>query len=204
MRTMPKPTMSAASLAAAGLAVIAAALLAGCGQVRPSYAAHGSASSQAPTRHSGSSQPRAAQPGAGQSGAVQAGPLLCTDPAAVTRVRVIRTPSLSQLGQTKPLRREIPGITVRDPVTARRLAMVICALPALPHAVIQCPIDVGGGYVLEFMAGRRQFHPVTVQASGCEDVTGAGAGRARWVVRTPGFWTSFARLTGIGAPAHSP
>jgi hypothetical protein len=130
--------------------------------------------------------------------------MLCTDPAAVTRVRVVRTPSLSQLGQTRPLRREIPGTTVRDQVTARRLAMVICALPAPPHAVFQCPIDVGGGYVLEFMSGRRPFHPVTVQASGCEDVTGGGAGGTRWVARTPGFWMTFARLTGIRAPAHSP
>jgi hypothetical protein len=122
----------------------------------------------------------------------------------VTRVRVVRTPALSQLGQTKPLPREIPGVTVRDPIMARRLAIAICALPALPHAVFQCPIDVGGGYVLEFMSGRQPFHPVTVQASGCEGVIGGGAGGTRWVEKTPGFWTIFARLTGIGAPAHSP
>jgi hypothetical protein len=200
---MPKPTTSAASLAAGGLAVIAVAVLAGCGQARVSGIAEGSAGSHAPSRQSGSSQPRAGQQGAGQPGSVTAA-LLCTDPAAVTEVRVVRTPSLSQLGQTKPLRTQIPGITVRDPAAARSLAMAICALPALPHAVFDCPVDVGGGYALEFMSGGHQFHPVMVHASGCEDVTGGGAGGARWVVRTPGFWTTLAQLTGIRAPAHSP
>jgi hypothetical protein len=186
---MPKQTTSAASLAAGGLAVIAVAVLAGCGQVRVSGAAEGSAGSHAPSR---------------QSGSVTAGALLCADPAAVTEVRAVRTPSLSQLGQTKPLHTQIPGITVRHPAAARRLAMAICALPALPHAVFDCPVDVGGGYVLEFMSGGHQFHRVMVHASGCEAVTGGGAGGARWVARTPGFWTTLAQLTGIRAPAHSP
>jgi hypothetical protein len=183
MRIIRTPAASPASLAAAALAVIAAAALAGCGQVRASYAAHRST---------------------GLSGAVQAGARLCADPAAVTGVRIVRTPSLSQLGQTKPLRRPIPGITVRDPAAARRLAMAICGLPALPHPVWQCPIVVGGGYLLEFMSGNRPFHPVTVQASGCEVVTGGGAGGARRVARTSRFWTRLAELTGISAPAHSP
>jgi len=133
--------------------------------------------------------------------------MLCADPAAVTkvtRVRVVRTPSLSQLGQTKPLRRQIPGLTVRDPAAARRLAMAICALPALPRAVFHCPAEVGGGYVLEFSSRGEQFHPVMVQASGCEHVTGGGAGGTRWVARTPGFWATLAKLTGIRAPARSP
>jgi len=181
------PTTGAASLAAAALAVIAAVVLAGCGQAGAGGAAHGSAGSDGPSPH---------------RGAVPAAALLCTDPAAVTKVRVVRAPSLSQLGQTRPLRNQIPGVTVRDPVAARRLAIAICALPPLPHAMFHCPVDVGGGYVLEFMSGRQQFHPVMVQASGCEDVTGAGG--VRWLARTPGFWTMLARQTGIRGPAHSP
>ncbi len=206
---MPKPTTSAAALAAAGLTVIAAAVLAGCGQVHASGAAQGSAGSNAPSRQSGSSQPRAGQSGAGQSRAGQSraasgSALLCADPAAVTQLRVVRTPSLSQLGQTRPMRRQSPGVMVRDPAAARTLATAVCGLPAMPHSVLQCPMDVGGGYVLEFMSGPRQFHPVIVQASGCEDVTGFGAGGARSVAKTPQFWTLLAQLTGIRAPAHSP
>jgi len=129
---------------------------------------------------------------------------LCAHPATATAVRVVRTPSLTQMGGTKPLPRDIPAIVVADPGKARGLAHVICSLPTMPHAIWQCPIDVGGGYLLEFMSGRRQFQPVTIQASGCEGVIGGGAGGTRWVARTPGFWTTLARLTGIAAPAHSP
>ena len=186
---MPKPTASAAFLAAAGLMVSAAAVLTGCDRLSANGAAQGSAGSHAPSR---------------ESSALRADALLCHDTAAVTGVRVVRTPLRSQLGQTKPLRREIPGVTVRDPAAARTLALAICGLPAMPHAVFQCPVEVGGGYVLEFMSGPRQFHPVMVQASGCEYVTGSGGGGTRWVAKTPGFWTMLAHLTGIRAPAHSP
>jgi len=184
---MPKPTKSAASFAAPGLMVIAAAVLAGCGQVGASGAAQGSAGSRA-----------------GQSSAVAGSALLCADPAAVTRVRVVRTPSRSQLGQAKPMPRQSLGVTVRDPAAARTLARAVCGLPAMPHSALFCPMDVGGGYVLEFMSGLRQFRPVIVRASGCEEVTGFGAGGARSVAKTPQFWTMLAQLTGIRAPAHSP
>jgi hypothetical protein len=129
---------------------------------------------------------------------------LCAHPAAVTSVRVMRIPSLAQMSGTKPLPRQVPGIVVGDAGRARQLAQVICSLPAMPHAVWQCPVVVGGGYLLEFMSGRQQFGPVTIQASGCEPVLGTGSGGTRWVARTPAFWTRMAQLTGIQAPAHSP
>jgi hypothetical protein len=116
---------------------------------------------------------------------------------------VLRIPSLAQMGGTRPAPPQVLGIVVGDPGKARQLAQVICSLPTMPHAVWQCPIVVGGGYLLEFIAGRVQFHPVEVQASGCESVTGTEAGRARWVARTPGFWVALAQLTGIQAPAHA-
>ena len=185
---MPKPTKSAASLAAAGLMVIGAAVLAGCGLAGAS----------------GAGQSHAAQSRAAQSRAVAGSALLCADAAAVTRVRVVRTPSRSQLGQAKPMPRQSLGVTVRDPAAARTLATAVCGLPAMPHSALFCPMDVGGGYVLEFMSGLRQFRPVIVRASGCEEVTGFGAGGARSVAKTPQFWTMLAQLTGIRAPAHSP
>jgi hypothetical protein len=189
---MPRPKTSVAALSASGLTLVVALMLAGCGQVRASGSA--SRPSRSDTGQSSASRSR---------GAAVVGKL-CARPAIVTAVRVIRTPSLAQMGGTKPLGRDIPAIVVADPGKARALARVICSLPTMPHAIWQCPIDVGGGYALEFMSGRWQFPPVTIQASGCEPVTGTGPGRARWVARTPGFWTAFSQLTGVQAAAHSP
>jgi len=129
---------------------------------------------------------------------------VCADPAAVTSVRVTRLPSLGQLGQTKPLPAKLPGVTVRDRRKARALARLVCGLPKMPQGVLHCPIDIGGGYQLIFADGTLHPPAVTVHASGCESVTTAGPGAARWVARTPKFWTTLARLTGIQAPAHSP
>jgi len=189
MRSEPNSTSkqktALAAVAGAGLTVVVVAAVAACGQARASRAASG--------------------PGGG--GADFTG-RLCASPAAVTSVRVARIPSLAQISGTRPLPRQAQseGIVVGAARKARQLAQAICSLPTMPHAVWQCPVDVGGGYVLEFMSGRHQFHPVTVQASGCEPVLGTGAGGSgtRWVARTPGFWTTMAQLTGIQAPAHSP
>ena len=165
--------------------IVVSAVLTGCGSGRPG-AAHPAAASH----------PAAATP-------VANGPV-CGNPAAVSAVRVTRIPWLSQLGRSKPLPGTLPRITVRDPAKARALARAVCGLPAMPRGVLSCPIDTGGGYQLVFTASGRNLHPVTVQATGCEAVTGAGPGPTRWVARTPGFWTTFAHLTGIRVPAHSP
>ena len=129
--------------------------------------------------------------------------LLCAEPRGVSAVRVVRFASRAQLGQTKPLRRPVPGITIKDSARVRQLAMVICRLPRMPKGIINCPADRGGGYVLAFSAPRERFHAITIQASGCETLSGTGAGRARWVAKTPLFWEQLAHLTGIASPAHT-
>ena len=200
MATLSKRKTSIATWAAgaAGLVVIATAALAGCGQV--------GAGQDAP-RAAGSG-PRAGQSRAvqspGQPGAPMAVWSVCTDPAAVTSVRVVRLPSRSQLGQTKPVPRKLPSIVIRDRARARGLARLVCGLPKMPHGVYACPVDIGGRYQLIFAAGGRSRPAVTVRASGCESVTGAGPGGVRWAGKSPGFWTRLAKLTGIRAPAHSP
>lgn len=172
--------------AGAGLVIIATAMLAGCGQ-----ASTGGRTSGTPT--------------AGQAGAPMKPAPVCTDPAEVRSVLVTRLPTLGQLGQTKPLPRKLPGITVRDRAKARALARLVCSLPPMPHGVVNCPVNTGGGYQLVFMASGLHLPAVTVRANGCETVTGTGGGRqARWVARSPKFWASLSRLTGIQAPAHSP
>ena len=220
----------APSAAGAGLVVIASAALTGCGPV-PAGAAHPAAAShraaaghpaatsrpstgRPSTGRPSTGRPSTGRPSTGRPSTGRSPGFVCADPGAVSAVRVARIPALSQLGQSKPLPRAVPRITVRDPATARALARAICGLPAMPPGVLSCPIDVGGGYQLVFTAARRTPHPVTIMATGCQTVTGAGpapAGTARtgpaptrWVARTPGFWTTFAHLTGIRAPAHSP
>ena len=95
------------------------------------------------------------------------------------------------------------GITIMDPARVRELATAICRLPRMPQGIINCPADRGGGYVLEFSAPSERFHAITLQASGCEALSGTGAGRARWVARTPLFWEQLAHLTGIASPART-
>ncbi len=220
MATLSKRRTFVATWAAgaAGFVVIATAALAGCGQV---------GAGQGAPRAAGSG-PRAGQSRAVQSPGQPGAPMavwsvcadpaavtsvrvvrlavwsVCTDPAAVTSVRVVRLPSRSQLGQTKPVPRKLPSIVIRDRARARGLALLVCGLPKMLHGVYACPVDIGGGYQLIFAAGGRSRPAVTVRASGCESVTGAGPGGVRWAGKSPGFWTRLAKLTGIRAPAHSP
>jgi hypothetical protein len=145
-----------AAVAAAGAIVVAVGALAGCGTVSSGRLA-GAVSHKHVT-----------------SGGGTMIHVLCADRRAVTSVRAVRFPLRSQLGQTKPLPRPLPGITIKDPARARQLATVICRLPRVPRGVVRCPLDGGGGYVLVFSAPSARFHAVTLRASGCETVTGTG------------------------------
>jgi hypothetical protein len=191
MATMSNLKTSLANAAAAGLTAIAVVALAGCGQASGGVtpAGHGSGA------HGGQSP-------AGRAGAPIRLRTVCDAPSAVTSVRVTRLPAMSQLGQTKPLPKPHPGVTVRDP---RRAAWPASSgLPRLPRGVLSCPAQRGGGYGLVFTAVGHSLPPVTVQATGCESVTGTGPGGARWAARSSSFWATLSRLTGIEAPAHSP
>jgi len=171
--------------AGAGFVIIVTAMLAGCGQARTD----------------GKTSRTSA---AGQAGAPMKPAPVCASPAEVHSVLVTRLPTMTQLGQTKPLPRKLPGITVRDRARARALARLVCSLPRMPHGALHCPVDIGGGYQLVFMTSGLHLPAITIRASGCEAVTGAGGHQAMWVARSPTFWASLARLTGIQAPAHAP
>jgi hypothetical protein len=168
--------------------VIAATAIAGCGTLGAAATAGGSGSgSHRPVTSAGDPMIR----------------LLCPQPRSVRSVRVVRFAERGQMGQTKPLPRPVPGITIKDPAAVRKLAQAICRLPRMPRGVINCPADRGGGFVLVFSAPGQRFHAVTLRSSGCQTVTGTGSGRARWVVRTPQFWKQLAEVTGIASPAHA-
>jgi hypothetical protein len=169
----------------AGFLIIATMVLAGCGHARTAGKTSGTQA-------------------AGQAGAPMKPAPLCASPAEVRSVLVTRLPTLTQLGQTKPLPKKLPGITVHDHAKARALARLVCSLPPMPHGILNCPITIGGGYQLVFITRGLHLPAVTVRASGCETVTGAGGRQARWVARSPAFWASLSRLTGIQAAAHAP
>ena len=110
-----------------------------------------------------------------------AGVPLCAAAQRVDRVVV----SLASAPSASHLREILPrGITIRDAPRVRALAAALCALPPMPHG-LHCQANFDGVVRLVFAAGRRGFHPVRIQRSGCRSVTGAGP--AWWWSRSPQF-----------------
>jgi hypothetical protein len=92
-----------------------------------------------------------------------------------------------------------PRVTTGRPQQAEAVARAVCTLPRMPRGTFACPADWGVGYRLEFAAAGRRFGVVTVDASGCRQVSGAGP--LRWLLRSPGFWTVLERATGVPGPS---
>jgi hypothetical protein len=130
--------------------------------------------------------------GCGQAAASHtagAGATVCADAAHVDRLTISRT-------SMNPGRFAFPAeITITAPRQAQAVARALCALPAMPSGAISCPADLGISYRLHFAADGRRFPPVTVQATGCQQVHGLG--RARWTVRSPAFWAVLGSAAGI-------
>jgi hypothetical protein len=160
--------------AAGGRGIARAALLlvplalAACGSVLPGGGA-------------GSASPQSAQ---SPNKAVPLPSPLCMNPGAVDHLVVRRTGVISRVQEQ---RFTFPAlVTVTSAADARAVARALCALPAQPAGITNCPADFGIGYQLRFAAGRHHFHVVTLQATGCEIVTGLG--KPRTIARTPAFW----------------
>ena len=201
------PATAAAMLAIAAVVISGCARPGGDGAGSPA-GSPGRAASRQGAAHAGHAGQSGGPGATGHVGTIAhlpaRGPRLCADPAAVLAVRVTRLPPLSQMGQARPVPARRPVITIRDVGRVRALARVICGLPLMPRGVLSCPVDLGGGFQLVFATAARWLPAVVVQASGCEVVTGASPGRQRWTRGARAFWTAFARLTGIEAPAHAP
>ena len=112
----------------------------------------------------------------------------------ITRNPVIRVPQL-QAGFPNQ-------VTVTTPAHARAAARALCALPLLPRGVFHCPnLTVGTTYLLRFTADGRRLPAVSIEATGCEVVTGVGP--ARWAAKSPGFWRMLARAANLSPPGRT-
>lgn len=106
--------------------------------------------------------------------------LLCTEIPRLTRMSFTRTP----WPPDHHAREALPtGATVRNAAAVRRIATVLCALPAIPFGLMSCPNMAGGSYRLSFTAAGRAIPAVAVEYSGCRFVTGLGRPRS-WATST--------------------
>jgi hypothetical protein len=184
----PEATSGRAAWAWICAAAFAAIVLAGCGGIPASSTGATSAASPKATP-SPSVSPTAA--------ATQAA--LCQHTVTVTglvitRNHVMRVPQL-QVGFPNQ-------VTVTSPADARSAARALCALPSLPHGVFNCPnLTVGSTYLLRFTADGRRLPAVSIEATGCEVVTGVGP--ARWAAKSPGFWRTLATAANLSPPGRT-
>jgi hypothetical protein len=173
---------------ALGPVVAGLVLLAACGNVpAPAAGTAGAASAGA----SGSSA-------AAGSGSASAQVPLCRDAAAVTGLRIARVRGVAvPEAQTR-----FPAqATVVGPARARAVARALCALPTMPHGFISCPaLFPGTNYQLWFTAAGRPLPVVTIQATGCETITGVGPVRR---ALAPGFWRVLATAAGLSPPGQA-
>ncbi len=170
------------------VAVLASIVLAACG------------SSPAPTTAPSASATASATPSPSVSpGAAATEAVLCRDTKAVTGLEILRT----HVARVPQLQNRVPNLViVATPAEARAVARALCALPLFPRGVIMnCPALLEGTtYLLQFTADGRPLPDVTVEATGCETVTGVGP--ERWAARSPGFWRTLAVAAGISPPGR--
>ena len=90
-------------------------------------------------------------------------------------------------------------VIVINVAAARAVAAAVCALPAMPNGVMSCPVQLlGTSYQLAFTAAGRALPLVTAEATGCQQVTGAGP--VRRAAGSPGFWGAVGRAMDLVAP----
>jgi hypothetical protein len=129
--------------------------------------------------------------GSATSGAGGSG--LCGQAGRVTRL-VVEHVRPGPLPARKHSRFALPAETVTDPAAARSIAEAACALPVMPSGAISCPMDSGVMYRLLFSVGGTKLPPVSVDPTGCGDVSGLG--QARTTARSPRFVGSLHEVMG--------
>lgn len=168
-RRMPRP--AAATVPASILGILAVIAVAACGSSAPAGHAATGSSGHLTSKGSG----------------------LCASTAQVASLTVQRTGGLpgNHTRFAFPARE-----TVSDAAKAQAVAQSVCGLGQQPHTVARvCPADFGINYQLTFAAGSHRFTPVTVNATGCELVSGLGATRSAATSTT--FWRTLGTAIGI-------
>ena len=174
------------ALAGAVFVLGALMLLAACGSIQASDSGGASGASPNPSPAPGASTPSA-----------QAA--LCRDAGQVTSLEIVRNHG-ARIPQE--MQNAVPDqVTVAKPASARAVARGLCALPDMPAGPVHCPaLFAGTTYHLIFTAGSRQLPTVTIEATGCQTVTGLGA--VRRASTSPGFWRVLDLAA--GKPARGP
>jgi hypothetical protein len=153
-----------------------------------------------PAPGSGGAAPAGASgsPGTASTGPGSAQPALCRDAAAITSLRIVRLPG----PRVPQAQTASPGqVTALSPAQARAVARALCALPAMPHGVLNCPaLFPGTTYQLHFTADGRALPVVTIEATGCGTVTGVGHVRR---ALSSGFWRVLATAVGLSPPGQA-
>lgn len=177
------------------VAALAAIVLAGCGSIPASST--GAASAASPK--ASPSSPKASPSPSASPGAAAVQVALCQHTATVTGLVITR----DHVMRVPELQARFPNqVIVTTPAHARTAARALCALPRLPRGVLHCPdLTVGSTYLLRFTADGRRLPAVSIEATGCEVVTGVGS--ARWAARSSGFWRTLAAAANVSPPGRA-
>jgi len=118
---------------------------------------------------------------------------ICMTPQALTELSVTRTDP-SPVDQVTFV---FPDRVVSTAATAvAAVARGACALPVVPPGAYNCPLDLGVGYALTFLAGATDVGIVTADPEGCRFLTGLGPSRNA----DQSFWDQLAVDLGLPAP----
>jgi hypothetical protein len=120
---------------------------------------------------------------------------LCAAATKVDSLTVQRTDALpgNHTRFTFPATAKVSSATA-----AQSVAQSLCGLPSVPRKTVACPADFGVTYHLTFAAGSQHFAPVTVNAGGCELVTGLGTVRRATTAEI--LWRTLGIAIGIPHP----
>jgi hypothetical protein len=167
--------------------LLSSGVLAACGSIPASTTG---ASSTVPPKAS-------ATPSPSQTAATEA--VLCRHTASVSGLEIVR----NHVNRVPVLQVGFPPrVSVATPARARAVARALCALPLFPQGIVHCPaLLLGTTYLLRFTADGRRLPAVTVEATGCEAVTGVGP--TRQAARSPGFWRTLATAANMRPPGRS-
>jgi hypothetical protein len=187
----PQKTLGAWRRGTVGCAAVAliSGVLTSCGSVPAST-----------TAASSGTVPRASatpSPSAGQAAATEA--VLCRDTVSVSSLEIVR----NHVSRVPVLQIAFPDqVSVATPARARAVARALCALPVFAPGIVNCPAQfIGTTYLLDFTAKGRRLPAVTLEATGCEAVTGVGP--TRQAAGSPGFWRTLAMAANLQPPGRS-